>query len=367
MSARNSVREITGGMESVIDTRICPATVLVKATAIINVVGNLCGGILTLVYFGIFAAGLTPETATESLRSASIICAAVWFAAVAVIAPINLRWVVPLVREVKKKLQPPEDGSAQYSDVEGLRILAGNLLKLPVKLAVSTLTGWIVGAITFSILAHVLPPQLFPWTHETSARVPAGMVLIAAPLTAGWIFFFQERWIRTKMREYFPTHALLATPLTYRINVLPKILIVSLVITTLPQAMIGHVTLSQIQDVQAGLLPIESFISNMPSLIWFLLVVFTVAAIALSVFIAKSVSEPLQTFESAMGGFRRGDLDVAVPVFSNDEIGRTGEGFNSMVQEHRSLDSIRETFGRYLSRGGGQRDPEIPGWCRAKR
>ncbi|MGO9571653.1 MAG: adenylate/guanylate cyclase domain-containing protein [Desulfomonilaceae bacterium] len=26
-----------------------------------------------------------------------------------------------------------------------------------------------------------------------------------------------------------------------------------------------------------------------------------------------------------------------------------GEGFNSMVQEHRSLDSIRDTFGRYLS------------------
>ncbi|MGO9571668.1 MAG: DUF4032 domain-containing protein, partial [Desulfomonilaceae bacterium] len=26
-----------------------------------------------------------------------------------------------------------------------------------------------------------------------------------------------------------------------------------------------------------------------------------------------------------------------------------GEGFNSMVREHRSLDSIRDTFGRYLS------------------
>ncbi len=45
---------------------------------------------------------------------------------------------------------------------------------------------------------------------------------------------------------------------------------------------------------------------------------------------------------------------------------RLGEGFNSMVQEHRSLDSIRETFGPYLSDGGRQRDPEIPRGCRDK-
>jgi len=121
------------------------------------------------------------------------------------------------------------------------------------------------------------------------------------------------------------------------------------VITTLPLAMVGHVMLSQIHDIRAHQQTIENFISYMPSLIWFLLVVFILVAVGLSAFMARSISEPLQTFESAMQTFRKGDLDVSVPVFSNDEIGRTGEGFNSMVQEHRTLDSIRETFGRYLS------------------
>ena len=328
---------------------ISPATVLVKATAAINVLGNLFGALLTLIYFGIFYPGLTPGSATGSLPAMAAIIIAVWLSAVAVIGPINMSWVIPLVREVRKKLQPHGNGAAQVLDIEGLRVLAGNLLKLPTKLAATTLTGWIIAAIAFFALARILPPELYPWTRDTSVRVSAWMVLIAAPLTASWIFFFQERWIRIHMREFFPARALVATPLTFKINVLPKMLIVSLVITTLPLAMVGHVTLAQINQIQAGRQSIENFISHMPSLIWFLLFVFMAAAVALSVFMARSVSEPLQTFESAMETFRKGDLDASVPVCSNDEIGRTGEGFNSMVQEHRSLDSIRETFGRYLS------------------
>jgi class 3 adenylate cyclase len=277
------------------------------------------------------------------------ILTAVWISAVAVIVPINLSWVLPLAREVKKKLQPCADDVGKGLDIEGLRVLAGKLLKLPVKLAATTLMGWFIAALTFLVLAHILPRELFPWPHHTAGRAAASMVLIAAPLTATWIFFFQERWIRVHMPKFFPARALLATPLAFRIDVLPKMLVVCLVITTLPLAMVGHVTLGQIQEIRTHQQTIENFISYMPALIWFLLVVFILVAVGLSVFMAKSVSEPLQAFESAMNTFRKGDLDVSVPVFSNDEIGRTGEGFNSMVEEHRSLDSIRETFGQYLS------------------
>jgi len=330
-----------------IDKKISPATFLVRATALINVFGNLLGVILTIVYFGILQPGLIPGSAPQSPSARAATVLAIWMSAIAVIAPINLSQIIPLAREVKRKLGPQGDDAAGYSDTEGLRLLAGSLLKLPVRLAATTLAGWVIAAMTYTALPLVFPRLLYPWTSDLSR--PLWMVLIAAPLTAGWIFFFQERWIRTKMRQFFPAHALLETPPTFRINVLPKMLVVCLVITTLPLAMVGHVTLSQIQEIAAGRQTIENFISHMPVLIWFLLVVFIAVAVALSIFMARSISEPLQTFESAMDTFRKGDLDVSVPVLSNDEIGRTGEGFNSMVQEHRSLDSIRDTFGRYLS------------------
>ena len=136
---------------------ISPATVLVRATAAINVLGNLFGALLTLIYFGIFYPGLTPGSATGSLPAMAAIIIAVWLSAVAVIGPINMSWVIPLVREVKKKLQPHENGAAQVLDIEGLRVLAGNLLKLPTKLAATTLTGWIIAAIAFFALGSHSP------------------------------------------------------------------------------------------------------------------------------------------------------------------------------------------------------------------
>lgn len=78
-----------------IDKRISPATVLVKATAAINVLGNFFGALLTLIYFGIFYPGLTPGSATGSLPAMSAIIIAVWISAVAVIGPINMSWVIP--------------------------------------------------------------------------------------------------------------------------------------------------------------------------------------------------------------------------------------------------------------------------------
>jgi len=152
-----------------------------------------------------------------------------------------------------------------------------------------------------------------------------------------------------KMPILFPAQVLVAAPPALRINLLTKMLVASLVITCIPLTMVSQVTLYQIHEIQAGRQSIDTFLAYMPTLIWFLFGVFVVLAAGISVFMAKGVSEPLARFESAMKSVRRGNLDVTVPVVTNDEIGRTGEGFNRMVKERKELDSIRETFGRYVS------------------
>jgi class 3 adenylate cyclase len=70
----------------------------------------------------------------------------------------------------------------------------------------------------------------------------------------------------------------------------------------------------------------------------------------LAVFLSKNVSELLQSFESAMAAVRKGDLDTHVPVVSNDEIGRVGEGFNRMIHDLKEAETVKDTFGRYLSK-----------------
>jgi HAMP domain-containing protein len=130
---------------------------------------------------------------------------------------------------------------------------------------------------------------------------------------------------------------------------LPKVLFASLLIGTLPVTIISYVTLDQIHEVTAGMLDPQSFIEKMPLVIAFLLSLAVLMAVALSVFVARSVSEPLRELRSSMDRIRKGNLDVNIPVVSSDEIGTMAEGFNRMVAGLRERDFIRDTFGSYVS------------------
>lgn len=325
-----------------------PATLVVNSIAAINIVGNFLGVSLTFIYFGIIAPVMTSGSLFDRLEARAIFILGVIGVVFAIVAPINITWVVLLVRDVQRKLSPQCEILA-FSEMRALKELAGKLVNLPVKLAATTLLGWLIGAIVFSALPHVIP-DLFPWPHEYSHKISALIVFVGAPLTMSFIYLAQDQWLKAKMPLIFPADVLLEVPPAFRISLRTKLLVASLVIGCIPLSMVSHVTLHQIHEIQAGRQSIATFIAYMPTLIWFLFGVFILLAAGMSVFVARGVSEPLARLEAAMDDVRQGNLDVALPVVTNDEIGRTAEGFNRMVKEHRELDSVRETFGRYVSR-----------------
>ncbi len=325
------------------------AEILVRSVAAINLIGNFIGVALTFVYFAVLIPRLAYGAPTGPLGSRVGFFIAVTAFVTSFVAPINLKFVWPLVREVKQRFAQADRAPFEPEDEESLQRLVGKLMRLPVKLAGTNLAAWVIAALVVSGWVHVAP-DLYPWPLETSHKVSAWMILVAAPITMLWIYFVQERWLRLKIRELFPPKALESVPPTYRINVLPRMLAVSLVIGCVPLALVSYIALSQIHDIKAGKQSLDNFLMYMPAVIWFLLGVFGVLAAGLAVFLSKSVSEPLKSFESAMTGVRRGDLDTHVPVVSNDEIGHVGEGFNLMIHDLRQADTVKDTFGRYLSR-----------------
>ncbi len=86
-------------------------------------------------------------------------------------------------------------------------------------------------------------------------------------------------------------------------------------------------------------------------------------------FVVRSLLRPLGILSNAMTKVATGDLDVRVPVTSNDEIGDLTRQFNIMVEGLRERERIRETFGRYVDenvaatilrrQGDGQRSGEV--------
>jgi sigma-B regulation protein RsbU (phosphoserine phosphatase) len=132
--------------------------------------------------------------------------------------------------------------------------------------------------------------------------------------------------------------------------VFPKLLVAFLLISVLPVAAITQITLHQVHEVHAGRQSMQTFLDALPAVVGFLVAIFGIVAVALSLIVSKGFSEPLKSLEVAMKAVGNGDREIRVPVVSNDEIGEMTEGFNRMVRDQGELDSIKDIFGRYVSR-----------------
>src|SRR2546425_241590 len=94
-------------------------------------------------------------------------------------------------------------------------------------------------------------------------------------------------------------------------------------------------------------------LGEMLAIIGFFIVAGLVAAVRLSWVVSDSVAAPLLGLTFAMARVERGDLDAHCPVVSNDEIGAATEGFNRMLDGLRERETIKEAFGRYVTREVG--------------
>ena len=226
--------------------------------------------------------------------------------------------------------------------------MASRLLNLPFICAVLSLVGWLSAGVLRGLVPRVwIGPGWGDWYQ--AFHIYFGMVLVGAPFTVLFTYFIMEWLVRSQIRSLIPVEVLATLPNSIRVNVLSKVIIVSLMIGTLPVTIISYVVLSQIHQIQAGSQDIGSFLRHIPLVIAFLLTLAVLLALCLSIFVAMSVSEPLRQLGAGMERIRQGELELTMPVMSNDEIGIMAEGFNRMVAGLRERDFIKDTFGSYLS------------------
>jgi class 3 adenylate cyclase len=69
----------------------------------------------------------------------------------------------------------------------------------------------------------------------------------------------------------------------------------------------------------------------------------TVAAL-----ITDRVTRPVRSLASAMRDVQQGNLNIQLPVSSGDEVGRLTKSFNFFVEQLRSKEKMKQTFGKYI-------------------
>ncbi len=123
------------------------ASILVKSVAAINMLGNLLAVALTLIFFAVLIQRLSYGAPVGPIFSKIGFFLAVTAFVVAFVAPINIRLIWSLVREVKQRFARVDQGPLEAADEEGLQRLVGKLMRLPVKLAGTNLVAWILAAL----------------------------------------------------------------------------------------------------------------------------------------------------------------------------------------------------------------------------
>lgn len=328
---------------------VSPASHRLKAVPLINFCGNLFGATVTFVWFAVLEPGITDGVPFGAFWDRLTFAIAAIFAIVIVVVPIGVgRVFYPILRESRDVWPDNRGRELEPQEMRYLQTLAGRIIDLPIRASVTSFVIWILLATVFGLAPHVIPAW-FPWPFEKSHKMVAWMVFIGAPTTVVFIYFVLEWWLRATVQKTFPPEVLRSIPPSYSINVLPKMLLATFMIGTLPVALISHVTLRRITEIQAGRQSLESFVAEAPLAIWFLLGWALIVAAGVAFFMSKSISEPMRYARNAMQRIGGGDLDTVVPVVSNDDVGLMGEQFNRMLGEIKELESVKDTFGRYLS------------------
>ncbi|MBO0695588.1 MAG: HAMP domain-containing protein, partial [Verrucomicrobia bacterium] len=70
--------------------------------------------------------------------------------------------------------------------------------------------------------------------------------------------------------------------------------------------------------------------------------------LAVAALITDRVTRPVRLLVSAMRDVQEGNLNIQLPVRSGDEVGRLTSSFNFFVEQLRSKEKMKQTFGKYI-------------------
>jgi len=291
---------------------------------------NLGGAILVFIYFH-----WIDFTALENARmptAGELVYFVVGFVLLVTIGyRINVWWAKPL----------REGGEAAGLSEVGRR----RALQLPFMFALVSAIGWMLATIIWGVAWPLIDGSFEP---RHAARMMFGM-LMAASLAVATVFFLVEHRWRQSLPLLFPEGGVTAVPGAPRVSVRARLLVIFLLISLIPIAMLGIMAYNHATGALADPARADVIMRNLVMGILFLGGVGVLASIRLAWFVARSVAEPLGTLERAMAEVERGRLDARCPVVSTDEIGRVTEGFNRMVRGLQERELLRETFGKYVS------------------
>lgn len=311
------------------------------------IIGNSLGASLTFFYFSYI------ETMPQQNLGGPTIYHFIYFI---VATSLIFMIITPVVRRLFRPLYGVIDGETSMDDLDvaSAEQMKRRTLNMVPLTAGFNLLAWLLAGFLFGFLQPAIFQSLFDISGISiidCLRAFMGITFIGGSITTLFVYFFCERIWRTKLVQFLPTGELSQVKGTFRLSVKIRLLIVFLMISLVPLTLLGvgsYIKASALLSADSAMG--RPIISSLLKMIIFFVTVGGAASVGLSVIVSQSVFKPLREMELAMKKVAQGNFDAHIHVVSNDEIGAVGEGFNRMIQGLKESESIKESFGKYVSK-----------------
>jgi sigma-B regulation protein RsbU (phosphoserine phosphatase) len=193
------------------------------------------------------------------------------------------------------------------------------LLNEPFVLIALDFSMWVLAAIVWSMIhwAYDFGPQLILQAFTGSLSIGLITVTVA--------FFLLEHLLQKRLAPYFfEDGGLSAIPKTLRIRIRTRLVALLFACNLIPMiSIILFINGKQVHDLE---------IAKLQSTININALFFIGAGIFLTFLVSRNLSIPFRDILETLRRIRNGRFDKRVQVFSNDEIGYTGDAINEMTK-----------------------------------
>lgn len=197
------------------------------------------------------------------------------------------------------------------------------LLNEPFILIALDFSMWLLAAIVWSTI-H--------WAYDSGTQLVKdslyGNVSIGL-ITVTVAFFLFEHLLQKRLAPYFfPGGGLSAIPKTLRIRIRTRLLALLFACNLIPLISIVLILKRILESQHEPALAL----AKLKSVISINALVFIGVGICLTILVGRNLSIPFRDIIQTLGEIRNGRFDKRVQVFSNDEIGYTGDAINEMTK-----------------------------------
>jgi len=195
------------------------------------------------------------------------------------------------------------------------------------------------------------------WMFFVQSLKAVGISSLVGGMFSAVLFFVTESVWQRELPKFLPGARLSEVADPWIIPVRRRLIAIFVMVGTVPLILLG--ILSYQRALAMVYSPPEEVLLSILLVNLSLVVLGIALAVLLSVYVARSISDPVERLTAAMEEVARGNLSARVPVRSNDELGRVTEGFNQMARAlSEKQESINELT-RDLERKVDERTAEL--------